>query len=252
MSFIDSHVHIDFYDDFEKTIKLYETNKIYTIFVTNLPEIYQSHKKIFDFKHNKYIKLALGYHPEMVGSYSFNSKLFSELIDDTDYIGEVGLNKTSCTTNLPEQIKIFSSICEMIGTKPKILSIHSKGCENEIFEILSKYKIKFPILHWYSGKISFISKLLDIGCYFSVNPSMLTSIKGKTILNQLPTDRILFETDGPFVKYNKRIVCPDMFQNIYSDFSSFYKIGQFDDLVFNNFKKLIFAKYNQKLCEKYL
>lgn len=246
MSSIDTHVHIDFYNNFNKTLSDYAKNEIYTIFVTNLPEIYESHRNKFDFKYNKYVKLALGYHPEMTGSYKFNYDLFKKYVNDTDYIGEVGLNYTSKVTNLPEQMDIFNSICALISSSPKVLSIHSRGAEKEVLNILAKNNVKFPILHWYSGPIKLIKDFADIGCYFSVNPSMLKSVKGNTILKNIPLNRILFETDGPFTKFNKEIVNPSVFKEIYTEFSEFYNVDNYSELVFDNFKKLIFEKYNYK------
>ena len=38
------------------------------------------------------------------------------------------------------------------------------------------------------------------GCYFSVNERMLASPNGRRILREMPEDRLLTETDGPFVE----------------------------------------------------
>ena len=37
-----------------------------------------------------------------------------------------------------------------------------------------------------------------MGCWFSVGPAMLRGAKGRRILEELPTARVLPETDGPF------------------------------------------------------
>lgn len=252
MGYVDTHVHLDFCDDFFKAVEQYADSNIYTIFVTNLPELYQVNKVKYDYKGSKYIKLALGYHPEMVGFHDFNEELFSSLIDDTDYIGEIGLNKTSKTNDILEQVEIFEKICSMLHNKAKVVTIHSKGAENYVLEVLNKYDIKFPIMHWYSGSISTLYKLIDKGCYFSVNVSMLKSKKGNKILEYIPKDRILFESDSPFTKYNGKSCYPESFNCTYEEFNRFYKIDNFEEIVFDNFKKLIIDKYNYKIVKDML
>ena len=39
-----------------------------------------------------------------------------------------------------------------------------------------------------------------MGCWFSVGPAMIRGARGRRILEELPTDRVLPETDGPFEK----------------------------------------------------
>lgn len=50
---------------------------------------------------------------------------------------------------------------------------------------------------------------------------------------------MLFESDGPFTRYNKFIIEPRYFKNIYEYFNRFYKIDNFQEIVFNNFKKIL-------------
>ena len=47
-----------------------------------------------------------------------------------------------------------------------------------------------------------------MGCYFSINAEMLRSPKAVALIQTLPIERILTETDGPFVLVNKRPARP--------------------------------------------
>ena len=64
----DTHLHLDLFRDRNKIIKEIENNKSYTIAVTNLPILYEKYVKIYG--DLKYIKFALGFHPELVYEYS--------------------------------------------------------------------------------------------------------------------------------------------------------------------------------------
>ena len=59
--------------------------------------------------------------------------------------------------------------------------------------------IKKAIFHWYSGKIGTLNKILDSGYYFSINSNMCKSKKGQNIISRLPKNKILVETDAPFI-----------------------------------------------------
>lgn len=40
--------------------------------------------------------------------------------------------------------------------------------------------------------------------YFSINRAMFNSTNGKNIINRIPSERILLESDYPFVKINNK------------------------------------------------
>ena len=47
-----------------------------------------------------------------------------------------------------------------------------------------------------------------MGCYFSINASMLESERHMTMVTSIPLDRVLTETDGPFTKTGDRAFRP--------------------------------------------
>ena len=56
------------------------------------------------------------------------------------------------------------------------------------------------ILHWFSGTVRELDRAIADGCFFSINGAMMQSAKGRNLVVRMPKDRILTETDGPFVK----------------------------------------------------
>src|SRR5690606_19007984 len=49
---------------------------------------------------------------------------------------------------------------------------------------------------------------IDIGCWFSVGPSMLLSKKGRSLVSRMPRDKVITETDGPFAQIQNRAALP--------------------------------------------
>ncbi|MBP6713989.1 MAG: TatD family hydrolase [Aliarcobacter sp.] len=239
--FIDSHIHFDLGENAFELLNYYERNKIYGIFVTNKPEYFLDY--FGKIKNYKYIKLAVGFHPGLARSDKFNSKFFRQALEKTKYVGEIGLDFYERQEEVrDQQRKIFDFVCkESIN---KILSIHSRRAEKEILEILKARKNKFPVLHWYSGPVSLIKEFLDINCYFSINLNMLKSKNGIKICRSIPLNRILFETDFPF---NKEKIDLAKFEEYELLFNEFYKIKNFSERVYFNFKTLLQEQLNSSL-----
>ena len=84
------------------------------------------------------------------------------------------------------------------------LIVHTRDAEDETVEILKKkLKIKdFKILiHCFTGSREFAFKLLDLGAYISAS-GVVTFKKSQDLANtfkEIPNDRILVETDSPYL-----------------------------------------------------
>mgnify|MGYP003204554122 CR=1 FL=1 len=165
----DTHFHLDLQKDKPKAIETITKNGIYTIAMTNLPDLYQKEVSLYG---QKYIRIALGFHPELVHEYPNKIPLMWKHLAEARYIGEVGLDFTD-KSHAKEQIAFFSELMARCkNDSNKIISIHSRGAENEI--------------------------ACERGYYFSVNLSMTRTKKFAQILECIPNDKILLETDSPF------------------------------------------------------
>tara|TARA_R110002020_G_scaffold174401_2_gene365856 strand:- start:269 stop:1006 length:738 start_codon:yes stop_codon:yes gene_type:complete len=237
---IDTHCHIDMYSNPMEIVNESERLGIITIGMTNLP----SHFKLGQphLKGYKKTRLALGMHPLMAESHLEEFPLFYECFNNTSYIGEVGLDfSINGIKTRNQQINSFKKILEAVGNKPKVLSIHSRRAEKEVLQLLKDYQIRNAIFHWYSGGLKLIDQIIDSGYFFSVNPAMIQSESGKKIINRIPKEFILTESDGPFIEINKRPVKPSDIGSVLTHLSSIYNCGVSDinNLITSNFKKLM-------------
>lgn len=234
---IDAHIHIDFYDKPTKIIREIMREDIFTIFVTHLPELYEKQKVTMESLPQ--VSLAVGFHPILVNEYEFQKELFVNVLKSTRFVGEVGLDFSVARTekSRDKQRRIFEQICASVDNH--ILSVHSRQAEKEVLDILLKYRVKNAIFHWYTGSKELINYIVDSGYYFSLNPTMLRTSKGKGILKLIPLNRILIETDGPFSKFNDGLVEPVYLQQIYKAFGDFYHVNDMENIVFENMLSLI-------------
>src|SRR5665648_113911 len=114
--YMDAHMHVDLYKEKKNVADYIEGNGSYTIVVTNLPVLFE--KYYVDYQQYKYLKLALGFHPELAYEYQEQLPIFLKCIDKTRYIGEVGLDfSIQDMENRQYQLKVFSEIIKRCSEK---------------------------------------------------------------------------------------------------------------------------------------
>ena len=241
MKYHDTHFHLDLMPNPTEVLEQIEKSKIYTIAVTNSPEVFHYTESIT--KNTKYIRPALGLHPELVGERYKEIKKFIELIDRTKYIGEIGLdNSNKSISEYKNQIEVFEKIVATCADyHDKILTVHSRRAESDLLDVLGD---DFPgrvILHWYSGSIKNLEKAILRGYFISVNYQMTKSIKGQKIIDCIPSNQILLESDGPFISRGNNKFTPLMI-NIVLDNLCVLKKSNNDELkniILQNFYDLV-------------
>lgn len=203
MKYLDTHCHVDLAKNRKRFIQSINEQQIYTIAVSNLPSLFEKNKVIIP--ESRYLKHALGYHPELVGQFPNQLKKFEGQLRKTRYIGEIGIDGSNRYKNsLSSQIEIFENILLLCDQTPnKILTIHSRKSEQVVAEMVIKYPKSKKILHWFSGDIKYIERLLESGCYFSINKQMLLSSSSSSFIKQVPITRLLLESDFPFAYENE-------------------------------------------------
>jgi len=194
---IDTHCHFDMMPHPEAYISAKEKAGDIIIGMTNLPSHFrmgQPHLRSF-----KHVRLALGLHPLLASENKNELPLFNSLLDQTSYIGEIGLDfsKEGLSTK-DDQVFVLRKLLAKLEGKKKIISVHSRKAEKELFDLLCEYNINNVIFHWYSGPIDLIPFIISKGYYFSINEAMSISKNGRAIIKEIPRNRILTESDAPF------------------------------------------------------
>jgi TatD DNase family protein len=199
MQFVDSHCHVSRYADPPGVLKRAAAAGVVTVAVTEVPSEFQRLR--LRLGKRPLVRVALGVHPLRAGALSpMELALFTELLDQTDYVGEVGLDGSSDgKSSLRAQTKVFEHLLQQPRAKEKVFTVHSRGAEAETIACLAQAGVA-GILHWYSGGVKHVDVALDAGLWFSVNPAMVRSKNGQRIIAAIPPDRVVTETDGPYSK----------------------------------------------------
>lgn len=201
--YVDFHTHLDLHPDLQAAIAACDRRRTATLTVTTTPKAFVRNRQLADV--SEFVRVGLGLHPQLVADRSEEIVLFEDLLPRSRYIGEVGLDAgPRHYRSLELQKMIFKRILQLCANEGgKILSIHSVRAAKPVLDLLEEHLPSHrgtSVLHWFSGNIYETRRGVALGCYFSVNEQMLSSQNGRRILREIPDDRLLTETDGPFVK----------------------------------------------------
>ena len=106
------------------------------------------------------------------------------------------------------QKQVFKHVlqcCAKAGNK--IITVHSFRAAKAVLDHVESYLPSSQgkvVLHWFTGSNSEAKRAIELGCYFSINASMLDNERHVAMVGDIPLDRLLTETDGPFTKTAER------------------------------------------------
>ena len=196
---IDTHFHLDHYKNHKEIYQTINNLKQYTLCMTNSPGIFVSCKKIY--KETKYVKFALGFHPQEMNLSKRDFSDFLVLAENVTYIGEVGLDFSSNKYISHEvQLNYFEEIVKLCSEQNKLMSIHLRKSEDDAINIIKKYKPQQCIIHWFNGSQNQLDDLVKLGCYFSINTNMVKSKKFKSQMTHIPITKFLLKVMAPTLK----------------------------------------------------
>ena len=157
------------------------------------------------------IRVGLGAHPWYISDGRITEKdikLLLELMEQTPYVGEIGLDFSSryCVDGLQDlQVRAFTQICKRAAElsrndQPRVLSMHTVRSVDAVLDILEQTGAAqecVPIIHWFSGSSGELQRVIKLGCWFSVGEMSLKTKRGREYAKVYPKDKLLTETDLP-------------------------------------------------------
>ncbi len=208
---VDFHCHLDLFPDPDSAVRDAEAAGIYTLTVTTTPRAWPRNYDLT--RKTKYVRAALGLHPQLIAERSAEIEVWEQYLPQARYVGEVGIDAgPQYYRSLDLQKEIFTRIlqrCAQAGGK--ILTVHSVRATTLVLDLIEAH-LPPPqgrvVLHWFSGSKSEARRAADLGCYFSINSSMMRNPRGCNLVATLPSDRLLTETDAPFTRINDRSTTP--------------------------------------------
>jgi TatD DNase family protein len=121
--------------------------------------------------------------------------------EDCVAIGEVGLdyNWPDFAEHKDKQKEVFEKLIVLAKKIDKVIVVHSRKAELDAVEILEKHEAKKVVMHCFNGKKSLIKRCIENGWFFSVPPVITRLDHFKMLVELVPLEQLLTETDSPYL-----------------------------------------------------
>lgn len=203
---IDTHTHINCIDDFsiDEILKNASDNGVEKLIV---PSAYASDIDIVAELVSKYENVygLLGVHPSEVKDWT------DDLIDKIKEcakspkivgIGEIGLDYYWDKSFNDLQKEVFIKQINLANELNFPISVHDREAHKDSFDILTEFnKNSIVIMHCFSGSVEFMHECVKQGWYIAIGGvvTFKNAIKMKEVAKEVPIDKLLIETDAPYL-----------------------------------------------------
>jgi len=221
---IDTHAHLNFNtykNDAPEVIRRSLDNNVWTI---NVGSQYSTSKRAVELaeKHKEGIYATVGLHPIYAGGESksinsfppsfslrensvFNYEKFKALAESPKVvaIGEIGLDyKSEYVLFKQKQKEVFLKQLDLAQELNLPVIFHCRMAHDDMIEILANYSLTnyslTGVVHCFTGTWEQAKKYLNMGFYLGFN-GIIFKLDLDEIIKKTPLDRILIETDCPYL-----------------------------------------------------
>lgn len=116
--------------------------------------------------------------------------------------GECGLDFNRNFSSRDGQLKVFEAQLELAVSSGKPVFLHERDAFDEQLSLLSRHDISHGVAHCFTGNKDQMQAYLDLGLYIGVTGWICDPKRGvelREAATQLPLDRLLLETDAPYL-----------------------------------------------------
>ncbi|MDD5422465.1 MAG: YchF/TatD family DNA exonuclease, partial [Candidatus Omnitrophica bacterium] len=205
---IDTHCHLDFRDfDSDRDEVINRAVKAGVGKIVNVGSSIEGTRRSVELA-GRYpiIYTSLGVHPHEATSVT--DEVIAEfrlLAKDSKVVavGEVGLDYYKGLSPRDAQAMAFRTFIRLARELDLPLIIHAREADEDVLKILNEEKKEglSGVMHCFSGDEAFLKKCLDLGLFvsFTCNITFKNAKKLRETARAVPVERLLLETDAPFL-----------------------------------------------------
>ena len=205
----ESHAHYEdeaFDEDREELVDSLPVNDIE--YVVNVGSTVETCRRSIELAGQyDFIYAAIGIHPSEIKDVTASDMEWIEMEAKAGKkvvaIGEIGLDYHWDKDNKPQQAEFFINQLEMAKRLNKPIIIHSREAAKDTFDIMSAHKASEcgGVVHCFSYPREEAAKYLDMGFYIGIGGAVTfkNAQKVRDVVSYVPLERILLETDCPYM-----------------------------------------------------
>lgn len=206
--YFDTHAHYDdgkFDPDRQDLLASLPQNDV-SLMVNIGCDLQSSQQSLAFAQAHPHIYAAVGFHPGEVKGVAMEENLSKIKAmaqeEKVKAIGEIGLDY-HWEDNAPkeEQQRWFHNQMELAEELSLPVIIHDREAHQDSLTVVQSHPKVRGVFHCYSGSVEFAKNLLDLGYMLSFTGVITYKNAKKTreVLEYLPLDRIMLETDAPYL-----------------------------------------------------
>lgn len=190
-------------------------------------------------KQNENVFAMIGVHPMCIEDdktpqyyYDALEKMYLANQDYVLCIGEIGLEKTD-VSKFNKQKEVFIKLLDLARKYQLPVELHIRNAHEEAIPIIEKYGKGLKLLvHCFALNYEYAQRYLNLGCWLSVNGIITFKKKNDDVLAalpKLPHDRLLIETDSPYltpVPYRGKINTPKYVVLVFQKLQQLWDISE--------------------------
>jgi TatD DNase family protein len=211
---IDSHCHIagsEFVDDLgaviERARQARLTHALVILAADDGPEIEQGANVAARWDA---VRFSIGVHPHAAGKFASNPADAARRVEDviaaqplTRGLGEIGLDYHYDFAPREVQQEVFREQIRLAKRRRLPIVIHTREADEDTLRILAEEQASEAggVFHCFTGDRAMATRALDIGFHISL-AGIVTfprALELKEVAKLVPLDRLLIETDSPFL-----------------------------------------------------
>ncbi len=124
---------------------------------------------------------------------------------DVTCLGEVGLDRKFTPHSYDKQLEYFRRFLQLAREFGLALNVHAAGAWLEVVEELRRVDVDKALIHWYTGPLSLLEELRDLGFYISINPAVVIQKKHQEVAKSVDRRIVVVESDGPYLYREMRL-----------------------------------------------
>lgn len=169
-------------------------------------------------RHKGFLFATAGLHPHHAST--FNSDILQQVrihaqLPEVVAIGETGLDFNRNFSPVDAQINAFKAHLNLAEEIDKPLFLHERDAFHDFSKLLKEHQslCERAVVHCFTGSEEALTTYLELGCYIGITGWICDEKRGKRlreIIRHAPLDRLMIETDAPYLTPHKKLVSPKL------------------------------------------
>lgn len=200
--------HDSFTDDVEQVIADAKAAGVAQLVITGASEAGSQAAAQMAAKYPGELFATAGMHPHHASDYNANiGEQFRELLAMSHVVavGETGLDYFRDISPRPVQQQAFEAHIQLAVETGLPMFLHQRDAHQDFFTILKAHRDQLSevVVHCFTDTQAALHDYLELDCYIGITGWLCDERRGrhlKDMVGDIPTDRIMIETDAPYLK----------------------------------------------------